>query len=162
MAQKLDFFQQWLGGEWADRNAINRNAEDLENVEQDVTKLRDVTKRQAEEILQLRAMVGSLVEILAAKDVVDPVELEGKVKLALKELMPPPKAPKGAPYRETTDHQVPAEVEAAKKLMAIAQDHHFAKRFAEARATYQQVVDYYAATKQADVARQQLENLKHL
>ena len=44
-------------------------------------------------------------------------------------------------------------------LLADAQKHHFGKRFDEARAIYQQIIERYADTKQAATAQQQLENL---
>lgn len=31
MAEKLGFFSQWLGGNWAERNTINANADALES-----------------------------------------------------------------------------------------------------------------------------------
>lgn len=48
----------------------------------------------------------------------------------------------------------------AKALLAAAQQHHFAKRFADARRDYAQLVVSFPASKQAEVARQQLDNLK--
>lgn len=54
----------------------------------------------------------------------------------------------------------PETVTAAKALICIAEQHHFSKRFADARATYAQIVEKYGNTKQAIVAKQQLENLR--
>ena len=65
-------------------------------------------------------------------------------------------SPLVAPGPEPT----PDEIAAAKALMKTAQDHHFGKRFAEARDVYQEVIDKYGTTKQAATARQQLDNLK--
>ncbi len=44
-------FHQWLFGEWADRAAINRAADDLVDVELDVSALQSTVRRQAQEIL---------------------------------------------------------------------------------------------------------------
>lgn len=52
--------------------------------------------------------------------------------------------------------------EAAKALLRTAQDHHFAKQFAEARQRYTDLVTQFPDTKQATVARQQLENLRNV
>jgi TolA-binding protein len=52
--------------------------------------------------------------------------------------------------------------EAAKALLRAAQDHHFAKQFAEARQRYTDLVTQFPDTKQATVARQQLENLRNV
>jgi hypothetical protein len=69
--------------------------------------------------------------------------------------------PSTDPYRgiPTTDPR-DEDVAAAKALLAVAQDHHFSRRFQEARAVYQQIVDSHGDTKQAATARQQLENLR--
>ena len=48
----------------------------------------------------------------------------------------------------------------AKALLKIAQDHHFAKNFDGAKNRYKEIVARYPATKSADAARRQLENLK--
>jgi TolA-binding protein len=53
------------------------------------------------------------------------------------------------------------EIEAAQTLLAQAQKHHFSKQFQEARAIYKQIVERYGDTKQATVARQQIENLRN-
>lgn len=45
--------------------------------------------------------------------------------------------------------------------MKQAQDHQFNRQFEEARAIYQQVFERYGNTKQAVVARQQLDNLRN-
>ena len=70
-----------------------------------------------------------------------------------------PPAPTAAPVGPTTEAS-PSEADAAKALLAEAEDYHFSKRFGEARAIYQQIIDRHGTTKQASVARQQLENLR--
>jgi len=55
---------------------------------------------------------------------------------------------------------MPEDIDAAKKLHRVAEDHHFSKRFADARAVYKEIIDRYGTTKQASVARQQLDNLR--
>ncbi|HEX5058207.1 MAG TPA: hypothetical protein VFV99_02550 [Kofleriaceae bacterium] len=164
MAEKLGFLDQMLWGKWADRAAINRNAEDLSNVEADVTALRTLVQRQAAEITQLRAMFMGMVEVLHQRGSLDETELESAVKAAFLKLSPPPPEPKPSasdPYRGIATSEPTAEaIEAAKALLATAQKHHFGKRFDDARAVYQQIIDQYADTKQAATARQQLENLR--
>jgi len=163
MAEKLGFLDQMLWGKWADRAAINRNAEDLSNVEADVTALRTLVQRQAAEITQLRAMFMGMVEVLHQRGHLDEGELESAVKAAFLKLSPPPPEPKPGPtdpYRGTTSEPSAEAIEAAKALLATAQKHHFGKRFDDARAVYQQIIDQYADTKQAATARQQLENLR--
>ena len=163
MPQKLGFMNQWLFGEWADRAAINRNAEDLSAVEADVTELRATVQRQSQEILRLRAMFMGVVEVLHAKTPFDDAELERAVQEAWTSLTAPPSPPPkmATLYRDGAPSEPsPADVDAAKALLAAAQDHHFSRRFGEARAIYQQIIDQYGTTKQAAIARQQLENLR--
>lgn len=163
MAEKLGFFNQMLFGEWADRAAINRNADSLSAVEGDIGELRKLVKWQGEEILRLRAMFMGVVEVLHNKAPFDDVELEHAVESAWKSLTaaPPAASPTATdPYRGTPAEPSAADVEAAKALLAAAQQHHFSQRFAEARTIYQQIVDQYDNTKQAAIARQQLANLK--
>ncbi|MBL0219789.1 MAG: hypothetical protein IPQ07_38740 [Myxococcales bacterium] len=166
MAEKLGFFSQWLGGSWAERNTINANADALESVESRVKDLQATADRQAKEIVQLRATIMGLAEVLQAKVQFDDSELEREVNAALKELTPQPEARKPSatdPYRDLpAGDPTPEDIDAAKKLMRLAEDHHFSKRFADARSTYQEVVDKYGGTKQAVAARQQLENLRGL
>lgn len=163
MAEKLGLLNQWLFGQWADRATINRNAEELSAVGADLDALRAVVQRQAQEIVQLRAMFLGMVEVLREKVQLDEAELERAVKAALAALSPPPPEPKqpSDPYRGIAAGDPSAEdVAAAKALLADAQKHHFGKRFDEARAIYQQIIERYADTKQAVTARQQLDNLK--
>jgi hypothetical protein len=162
MAEKLGILNQALFGKWADRAAINRNAESLQAVEGDMGELRKLVQRQSQEILQLRAMFMGVVEVLHAKAPFDDVELEQAVDAAWAKLNPPPPPTPTAtdPYRGTPVEAPAADVEAAKALLASAQQHHFSQRFAEARTIYQQIVDQYGATKQAATAKQQLANLK--
>lgn len=162
MAEKLGLFNQLLFGNLAERATINRNAEELSLVGADISALRKVAEQQAEEILQLRAMVMGIVEVLQQKSVIDRVQLEDAMEAAWAKLKPPPPQvpPSGEPYRGTSGEASPDVVAAAKALLATAQDHHFSRRFPEARAIYQQIVEQYGATKQAATAREQLKNLK--
>ena len=89
MAQTLGFFNQWMFGEWADRAAINRNAEELNFVENNVSDLQGQLRR-AQEILRLRAMIMGLVEVMHAKAPFDDAELERATKSAWDRLQPPP------------------------------------------------------------------------
>ncbi len=162
MAEKLGFFANWLGGDWAERSTINANADTLEGVEARMNDLERTVDRQAKEILELRATAMGLVELLQTKVKFDDSELDVEVRSAWNKLLPPAK-PKSStdPYRGTPAGDASAEdIAAAKELMRVAQDHHFSKRFAEARTVYQQIVESYGSTKQAATARQQIENLK--
>jgi TolA-binding protein len=163
MAEKLGILDQMLFGKWADRAAINRNAEHLSNVAEGIDELRKVVQLQGDEILRLRAMFLGVVEVLHAKAPFDDAELERAVEAAWNKLKPPPpKQPSTAadPYRGTPGDASAADTDAAKGLLATAQSHHFSQRFADAKALYQQIVDQYGNTKQAATARQQLENLR--
>ena len=93
MAQKLGFFSQWLGGSWVERNTINANADALESVEAEVWRLQAVVDRQANEIVQLRATLIGLAEVLQARVGFDDSDLRRAVNEALDELMPQPEMP---------------------------------------------------------------------
>jgi hypothetical protein len=163
MARKLGLLNQWLFGDWAERAAINRNAEDLSAVESQLRDLRTVVQRQSDEIQRLRAMFLGLAELLREKAPFADADLERVVHAAWTELTAPPPPPPTMtdPYRGTPNEPSDEDIEAAKALLASAQDHHFSKRFEEARGIYQQIVDRYGGTKQAATARQQLENLRN-
>lgn len=162
MAEKLGFLNQWLWGNWAERETINRNAESLSSVEASVADLRLVVQAQQKEILQLRALLTGIVEVVQPKAAFTDAELETAVRRAWDKLAPPPPTTTTDPYRGTPGGGEPSaeDVAAAKALLATAQDHHFGKRFAEARQVYQEIVDKYRDTKHAATARQQLANLK--
>jgi hypothetical protein len=99
MAQKLGFFSQWMWGEWADRSVINQNADDLMNVEINVSSLQQTVMRQQQEILRLRAMIMGVVEVLHEKAPFDDAELEKAVQRSWAQLtMPPPR-----PQPQATD-----------------------------------------------------------
>jgi hypothetical protein len=164
MAEKLGLLNQWLLGDWAERAAINRNAETLSTVEANLGDLRKLVERQAKELLQLRAMFMGIVEVLQAKSDVDEAELERAVQAAWVKLSPPPPEPKPAstdPYRGIPREPSAEENEAANAMLATAQKYHFSKQFKEARAIYQQIVEQHGDTKQGAVARQQLDNLRN-
>lgn len=169
MADKLGLLNQWMFGNWAERDTINRNAETLSNVETTVADLRKLVERQAKEITQLRAMFMGMVEVLHGRGQLDEAELESAVKAAWTKLSPPPaesKPSQSGPYRDTpssapADEPTNNEIAEAKALMKQAQDHQFNRQFEEARAIYQQVFERYGNTKQAVVARQQLDNLRN-
>ncbi len=164
MAEKLGLVSQWFLGDFAERATINRNAETLSTVEANVAELRQRAQQQDTEILQLRVMVMGLVQLLQTKAVIADTELERVVEEAWTKLRPPQPEPNRAatdPYRNTPAGEPSAEeIAAAKALLAEAQDHHFSKRFQAAKAVYQQIVERYGETKQAAVARQQIDNLR--
>jgi hypothetical protein len=162
MVEKLGRFDQWLFGGWADRAAINRNADELSTVEADLTALQALVKRQAQEILQLRATVMGIVEVLHDKTPFDDKELERAVQAAWAKLTAPPPKPLSTtdPYRGIPSEQPTVDdIAAATALLADAQKHHSTKQFRRACEIYQQVIDRYPETKEAGIARQQLENL---
>jgi hypothetical protein len=69
--------------------------------------------------------------------------------------------------KPVVEREAPAVAEApddaaAKVLVKQAEDLHFAKKFAEARAIYERVVVEYPDSKQADAAKRQLDNLRNL
>ncbi len=155
MAQKLGFFSQWLGGSWAERNTINANAEALQSVEGKVSDLQATADRQAQEILQLRATLIGLAEVIQAKMPFESSDLEHAVNAALEKV--------NDPYRTLpADGPGPEDLDAAKKLMRVAEEHHFSKRFSEARSVYEEVVANHGGTEQAAAARKQIENLRDL
>ena len=163
MARKLSFLSQLLIGDHADRRTINANAEALEDVEATVKELKAMVARQAEEILQLRATIMGIVEVLGAKVQLDDAELESAVNGAWRELRPPPPEQPVAtdPYRGLPGGEpTPEDVEAAKARLRVAEGHHFATEFDEARAVYAEIIERYPGTKQAATAKQQLQNLK--
>jgi len=165
MVRKLGFFDAWLGGDTAQHNAINENAEALESIDSRVSELQAIVERQANEIVQLRATIMGLAEVVQRKTSYDDGELDQEIKIAYEQLVPKPKPTPVAtdPYRGVpAGDPTPSDIEAAKKLMKTAENHHFSKQFAEARAIYEEVVTKYGNTKQANQARQQLANLKGL
>jgi hypothetical protein len=101
VAQKLTFFH--TGTSWADRDAINANADELDSVETDVGSLRTAMLRQNQEILRLRAMLMAVVEVLHAKAPFDDAELDSAFNAAWTQLTAPPppiqQSQTGAPYR---------------------------------------------------------------
>ena len=108
MAQKLGFFSQWMFGEWADRAAINTNADDLMNVEISVGSLQTTVSRQGTEILRLRAMIMGVVEVLHQKAPFDDTDLEKAVQQAWAQLTMPPPAPQPQPQPPDPYRGIPA------------------------------------------------------
>jgi hypothetical protein len=90
MAQRLGLFNQWAFGEWADRAAINQNADDLLAVESSVQGVQARLARQQDEIVRLRAMLMGVVEVLHAKAPFDDAELDAAVRAAHARLSAPP------------------------------------------------------------------------
>src|SRR5450631_691372 len=120
MAEKLNFFS----GEWAERDAINRNADALESVEASVSDLRTELAHQGKEILRLRAMLMGVVEVLRTRIVVDDAELDHAVSIAWERITPRPPEDKRPtdPYRglpADAAEPTPEEIEAAKQLLGI-------------------------------------------
>ena len=144
MAEKLGFWFRDSDALQAD--AINANAEALESVELSVSRLQEIVERQQKEIVQLRAMIMGLADVLDSKVPFDDAELECAVHTAMERLVPPPPKPEDA-------------AATANALLKVAQDHHQAKRFDEAREAYRELARRYPGTTQAAVALQQLGNL---
>lgn len=118
-------------------------------------------------------MILGLADVLGQHHGFDRFRFERAVKAAQLELAPPSpeppprfkKKPEQAaptdPYRNAPVRDPDAEdTEAATALLRTAEQHHFHKRFGEARAVYHDIVDRFGNTKPAAIARQQLENLR--
>ncbi len=106
MAKQLGIFDQWFRGEWADRTAINQNAEELNIVEGNLMNMVAELRRQAQEILRLRAMFMGVVEVLHDKAPFDDAELERAVQTAWAKLtMPPPPPPPRQPAAMTDPYR---------------------------------------------------------
>jgi hypothetical protein len=102
MAQRLG---PWDGNRFG--TVINHNADELEDVEGSIETLRLAVVGQRQEILQLRAMVIGLVDVLRSKLALADEELDRAVGAALTALQPPRSAPRSAgaaaaghPYRD--------------------------------------------------------------
>ena len=102
MASRLGLFDQWAFGEWADRNAINANADELTAVEATVDGLRTQLARQQKELVHLRAMLMGVVEVLHAKAPFDDAELDAAVKAAHDKLTAPPNPHAPRPVQTTS------------------------------------------------------------
>jgi hypothetical protein len=104
--------------------------------------------------------------VVQSKVPFEDAELERAVNDAWAQLAPPSPAPPEPastdPYRTmpAASEPTPEDITAAKALLRVAENHHFAKRFADARTAYQEIVDRYGTTKPATIARQQIENLR--
>ncbi|MEO6773005.1 MAG: hypothetical protein ABI467_08265 [Kofleriaceae bacterium] len=164
MAERVGLFGQLLLGPLMERRAINRNAETLDSVEAKLGDLRETIKRQGDEIVHLRAMIVGLAEVIHRSVPFEQGDLEHAVTAALDALSPRSTVASGDPYRHgpTSDEPSPEaeEIEAAQALLAVAQRHHYAKEFAQARDVYQEIVARHPTTKQAAQARTQLDNLR--
>lgn len=117
MAQRLGFFDQWIRGEWADREAINQNAGHLEVVEENLMGLQGQVRTQGQEILRLRAMFMGLVEVLHDQAPFDDAAFERAVQSAWKTLTAPPLPPPSSqgstssdPYRGIPHAPVPVRM----------------------------------------------------
>jgi hypothetical protein len=164
MATKLS--NHWLWGA-PERDLIQENTEALESVEATVDDLKAKVGRQAEEIRELRATLMGLVEVLRkGENPIGRTDLEVAIAEAWAKLAPvPPPPPRSTaatdPYRGLPAGEPgPEEIAEAKALLKVAEEHHFAKRFASARHVYQELVDRFPTTKPALTARQQLDNLR--
>lgn len=118
MAQ-VGFFDQWFFGAWADRRAINETSNELYAVEGNVQQLNQIVAQQRKELLQLRALVLGLVEVMHRKAPFDEAELQKEVEVAYDRLLRPPPPPPmppanpyaagGDPYRGTPAQERPPE-----------------------------------------------------
>jgi hypothetical protein len=143
----------------------------IESIGHNVDGLRKRVATQADEILQLRATIMGIVDLLQRKAGLNERELKDAVATAWDTLVPPPppEPPRPSdPYRgmpvsdDEPDAPTDEEIAAATQLLRAAEEYHFAKLFAEARAIYRQIVELYGTTDQAAVASQQLENLRNV
>jgi hypothetical protein len=94
---QIGLFDQWWGGAWADRNAINQNANELAALEGNTQMLQDLVRRQAQDILRMRAMFAGLVQVLEAKNLVAESELQAAIQATWEQLDPAAHAAAHAP-----------------------------------------------------------------
>lgn len=160
MSDDIDFLEAW--GDTDRSNAIRTNARALARTQERVAALEKQVADYKEDILHLRAQLNGLGALLQRKLDYQRGELDQEVKLAFDELAPPVVVAAATdPYRGIPGEPgAAASSDDAKELIRMAGDHHFEKRFAEARVIYQRIVDEFPGSKQAIVARQQLANLK--
>jgi hypothetical protein len=119
MAQKIGLFDQMLFGTSASRAAINRNADELSYVGASVTTLHALVQRQAQEILQLRAMVIGLAEVLHARALFDEPELQRAVQASWAQLTAPQPQPQPPPAATDPYRGMPADVPAPPERLVL-------------------------------------------
>lgn len=108
MAQKLGK-PSWWSGQIYERAVIDRNAQDLAEVEVTVGALQAVVQRQEQEILRLRAMLIGLVEVLHTRTPFYDGELDRAAEAAWT-LLTGPAAPLPSPAASTDPYRgLPAE-----------------------------------------------------
>ncbi|HEX3760005.1 MAG TPA: hypothetical protein VHW23_14920 [Kofleriaceae bacterium] len=109
MAQKFDW-SAWRLGLFTERAVINRNAEELDYVQGTLSSLWGTVQRQQQEILQLRATLIGVIEVLHARAPFDVDELDRAVQTALTDLTAPPPPPPSPPPASTDPYRgLPAE-----------------------------------------------------
>jgi hypothetical protein len=92
MVRRFTYVSRWFG-DYYDRTAINEHADELDAMEDNVGKLQLVVKRQAEELLMLRAYVIGLVQVMRSKVPFDDAEVDAAVSDVWAELTAPPPPP---------------------------------------------------------------------
>ncbi|HEX4451264.1 MAG TPA: hypothetical protein VH143_10365 [Kofleriaceae bacterium] len=93
MTQRVSRWDAFFDNQYADQRAINQNAEELDAVQTDVEKLSKLVRRQADDLLLMRAFVIGIVEVLHVKAPFDQAELDAAVSAAYARLTAPPPAP---------------------------------------------------------------------
>jgi hypothetical protein len=90
MTERVSRWDAFFGNQYADRQAINQNADELDTVQTEIEKLNKLVHRQADDLLLMRAFVIGIVEVLHAKAPFDQAELDAAVSEAYAQLTAPP------------------------------------------------------------------------
>ncbi|HEY1546737.1 MAG TPA: hypothetical protein VGG28_02900 [Kofleriaceae bacterium] len=93
MAEKVGSFSWFRDLEYRERDAIDQNANELDQMEGDVAALGKLVRKQADDLVVLRAFVIGLVEVLHTKTSLDQAELDAAVSDAYARLTAPPPPP---------------------------------------------------------------------
>jgi hypothetical protein len=93
----LTWFDQWFAGGYADRQAINQNADELATVEGQTQMIGRVVQSHADDILRMRAMFAGLVKVLEARGLVVEDELQAAIGTMWMQMNPHAQARASAP-----------------------------------------------------------------
>ena len=110
---------------------------------------------------EIEALIAFLIAAVAfgALEIINAIERTGAQQIEAARPAPA-ESVVVAPAEASVPGAEAARTEEAKGLLKQAQDRHFDKQFAEATELYERVIKRFPDTKQAEAARQQIENLK--
>jgi hypothetical protein len=110
---------------------------------------------------EIEALIAFLIAAVAfgALEIINAIERTGAQQIEAARPAPA-ESDVVAPAEASVPGAEAARTEEAKGLLKQAQDRHFDKQFAEATELYERVIKRFPDTKQAEAARQQIENLK--